>query len=344
MLPSMLGALDASRALTAREDVRTLPVGWMHRWISTRGARRVLARGRERGRGGRPRGREHRASLAAGARGSRLRASCSRPTATCSPTRTSRRARTSSSSGFTDGTTSRARRRGARSRDRPRRRARGAARARARRASAALRRSRWDSSSSPSATRWASARPCRRASSAPLGSHHACARRPRHGRDHPERRRPQPRQQRRPAGRLARARRRRQHGHHPRRAGHQLQRPDRHGQVGRGRAHDARPRAARVARHRGAEPPLARRTSRAVSVSITRAASRSAASTSAARPATATCARATSSSASTSGRVASVDDLHRALQKWPIAGPLRLKVVREAHLVDVDVQAVEAPA
>jgi S1-C subfamily serine protease len=43
-------------------------------------------------------------------------------------------------------------------------------------------------------------------------------------------------------------------------------------------------------------------------------------------------------------RVASVDDLHRALQKWPIDGPLQLKVVRDAHLVDVEVQPVEAPA
>jgi S1-C subfamily serine protease len=43
------------------------------------------------------------------------------------------------------------------------------------------------------------------------------------------------------------------------------------------------------------------------------------------------------------GKVATVDDLHRALQKWPLAGPLKLKVVREAHLVDVEVTAVEAP-
>jgi S1-C subfamily serine protease len=42
--------------------------------------------------------------------------------------------------------------------------------------------------------------------------------------------------------------------------------------------------------------------------------------------------------------VASVDDLHRAPQKWPLAGPLKLKVVREAHLVDVEVHPVEAPA
>ena len=41
--------------------------------------------------------------------------------------------------------------------------------------------------------------------------------------------------------------------------------------------------------------------------------------------------------------VASVDDLHRALQRWPIPGPLKLKVVREARLVDVEVAAVEAP-
>jgi S1-C subfamily serine protease len=42
--------------------------------------------------------------------------------------------------------------------------------------------------------------------------------------------------------------------------------------------------------------------------------------------------------------VASVDDIHRALQKWPISAPLKLRVVRERSLVDVEVGAVEAPA
>jgi S1-C subfamily serine protease len=42
--------------------------------------------------------------------------------------------------------------------------------------------------------------------------------------------------------------------------------------------------------------------------------------------------------------VASVDDIHRALQKWPIASPLKLKIVRERTLVDVEVSAVEAPS
>jgi S1-C subfamily serine protease len=41
--------------------------------------------------------------------------------------------------------------------------------------------------------------------------------------------------------------------------------------------------------------------------------------------------------------VASVDDIHRALGKWPIVAPLRLRVVRERKLVDVDVTPVEAP-
>ncbi len=42
--------------------------------------------------------------------------------------------------------------------------------------------------------------------------------------------------------------------------------------------------------------------------------------------------------------VASVDDIHRALQKWPVEGPLRLRVMRDRALVDVEVSAVEAPA
>jgi S1-C subfamily serine protease len=41
--------------------------------------------------------------------------------------------------------------------------------------------------------------------------------------------------------------------------------------------------------------------------------------------------------------VASVDDIHRALQKWPLAGPLRLRVLRDRQLVDVTVAAAEAP-
>jgi S1-C subfamily serine protease len=42
--------------------------------------------------------------------------------------------------------------------------------------------------------------------------------------------------------------------------------------------------------------------------------------------------------------VQSVDDLHRALQKWPIVTPLKLRVVRDRELVDVEVMPVEAPA
>ncbi|HEY8088515.1 MAG TPA: trypsin-like peptidase domain-containing protein [Polyangiaceae bacterium] len=41
--------------------------------------------------------------------------------------------------------------------------------------------------------------------------------------------------------------------------------------------------------------------------------------------------------------VTSVDDLHRVLAHWPLPGPLKLKVVREARVVDVEVAAVEAP-
>jgi S1-C subfamily serine protease len=41
--------------------------------------------------------------------------------------------------------------------------------------------------------------------------------------------------------------------------------------------------------------------------------------------------------------VASVDDIHRALQKWPLPGPLRLRVLRDRQLVDVTVAAAEAP-
>jgi len=41
--------------------------------------------------------------------------------------------------------------------------------------------------------------------------------------------------------------------------------------------------------------------------------------------------------------VASVDDLHRALQRWPIVAPLELSVLRDRALVHVEVSAVEAP-
>jgi S1-C subfamily serine protease len=41
--------------------------------------------------------------------------------------------------------------------------------------------------------------------------------------------------------------------------------------------------------------------------------------------------------------VASIDDIHRALQKWPITGPLTLRILRDRALVDVAVTPVEAP-
>jgi S1-C subfamily serine protease len=43
------------------------------------------------------------------------------------------------------------------------------------------------------------------------------------------------------------------------------------------------------------------------------------------------------------GTVESVDDIHRALQKWPIEGPLKLRVVRDRALVEVEVTPAEAP-
>ena len=43
------------------------------------------------------------------------------------------------------------------------------------------------------------------------------------------------------------------------------------------------------------------------------------------------------------GRVVNIDDIHRALQKWPIEGALVLKVVRDRSLVDVEVTPAEAP-
>jgi S1-C subfamily serine protease len=41
--------------------------------------------------------------------------------------------------------------------------------------------------------------------------------------------------------------------------------------------------------------------------------------------------------------VASVDDIHRALQRWPFAAPLRFAVLREGKRVDVDLAPAEAP-
>ncbi|HEY4015365.1 MAG TPA: trypsin-like peptidase domain-containing protein [Polyangiaceae bacterium] len=42
--------------------------------------------------------------------------------------------------------------------------------------------------------------------------------------------------------------------------------------------------------------------------------------------------------------VTHIDDLHRALQKWPIVAPLKLRVLRAGKLVDVEVTPLEAPA
>jgi S1-C subfamily serine protease len=41
--------------------------------------------------------------------------------------------------------------------------------------------------------------------------------------------------------------------------------------------------------------------------------------------------------------VASVDDIHRALQRWPSASALKLRVIRDRKLVDIEVMPVEAP-
>jgi S1-C subfamily serine protease len=41
--------------------------------------------------------------------------------------------------------------------------------------------------------------------------------------------------------------------------------------------------------------------------------------------------------------VESVDDIHRALQRWPIEGPLKLKVVRDGAVIEVEVTPAEAP-
>jgi S1-C subfamily serine protease len=43
-------------------------------------------------------------------------------------------------------------------------------------------------------------------------------------------------------------------------------------------------------------------------------------------------------------QVGSVDDIHRALSRWPILSALRLRVVRDRKLVDVEVAPAEAPA
>jgi S1-C subfamily serine protease len=42
--------------------------------------------------------------------------------------------------------------------------------------------------------------------------------------------------------------------------------------------------------------------------------------------------------------VTHIDDLHRALQKWPIVAPLKLRVLRAGKLVDVEVMPIEGPA
>jgi S1-C subfamily serine protease len=42
--------------------------------------------------------------------------------------------------------------------------------------------------------------------------------------------------------------------------------------------------------------------------------------------------------------VANVDDIHRALQKWPIVNALKLRIVRDQGLVDIEVMPAEAPA
>ncbi len=43
------------------------------------------------------------------------------------------------------------------------------------------------------------------------------------------------------------------------------------------------------------------------------------------------------------GPVASIDDLHRALQKWPTERALKLRLVRDRKLVEVEVTPAEAP-
>ena len=41
--------------------------------------------------------------------------------------------------------------------------------------------------------------------------------------------------------------------------------------------------------------------------------------------------------------VANVDDIHCALQRWPTASALELRIVRERKLVDIQVMPVESP-
>lgn len=43
------------------------------------------------------------------------------------------------------------------------------------------------------------------------------------------------------------------------------------------------------------------------------------------------------------GSVSNVDDIHRALQKWTAARAIKLRVVRDRRLIDVDVEPIEAP-
>jgi S1-C subfamily serine protease len=44
------------------------------------------------------------------------------------------------------------------------------------------------------------------------------------------------------------------------------------------------------------------------------------------------------------GQVASVDDIHRALQRWPADHAIKLRVIRDRALADVDLTPVEGPA
>jgi S1-C subfamily serine protease len=43
------------------------------------------------------------------------------------------------------------------------------------------------------------------------------------------------------------------------------------------------------------------------------------------------------------GLVVSIDDLHRALQKWPIERALRLRVLRDRKIAEIEVTPAEAP-
>jgi S1-C subfamily serine protease len=42
--------------------------------------------------------------------------------------------------------------------------------------------------------------------------------------------------------------------------------------------------------------------------------------------------------------IAGVDDIHRALQRWSVVRPVRLRVVRDRALFDVEFDVAEAPA